>query len=544
MLAIVKDLRFPIFLYFPIVRMECFPRGRLLAVDFRLVRSWLQGALRCTSAPAGHESCERNVFPRNGKVEIGYREHARLQPKIRVAVLTVSDTASLDPTADRSGPTIKELLQEASSRPQQPTYTCDVHAIVPDDVSRIRETISSWAKRRDLDWIVTTGGTGFGLRDRTPEAVKSILDCEASGLVHLLLSGSLRHTAFAALSRPVAGTIHDTLVVTLPGSVKAVKENMETLLKDGLISHAVELIRGGSGQVVHAALAGSGASTQGHSHRHSDHPHHHHHEIPQPRTLLSQNPTAPVSARQRHSPFPIISFEQAMGLVLSKISPLGKVNLPVAASLMGHILAENVCAAQDVPPTPTTNVDGYALRSSDAPGTYKVLTSQTYPATEPLPLGTIFRVNTGGPLPIGADAVIMVEDTYLVSTYNDGDGESGEEMEVKTLAQVHPGENVRKPGSDVRKGDLVLQAGDRILSSGGEVGTLAFVGRKLVNVYRKPVVAIFSTGNELVDAQDPAPPSGNNWGGIFDTNRPSLQAALQGVGYEVVDLGIIPDELG
>jgi gephyrin len=168
----------------------------------------------------------------------------------------------------------------------------------------------------------------------------------------------------------------------------------------------------------------------------------------------------------------------------------------VTPSLKGHVLAENVYAAQDVPSTFTTNVDGYALRckqpdgsfgyisffvASDAPGIYNVITSQTHLVTEPLPPGDIYRVNTGGPLPAGADAVIMVEDTRLISSHTGENGTDGEEKEVETLAQVPASENVRKPGSDVRKGDLVLQAGERILSSGGEIGTLAFVGRKEVS---------------------------------------------------------------
>ena len=247
----------------------------------------------------------------------------------------------------------------------------------------------------------------------------------------------------------------------------------------------------------------------------------------------------------------------------------------VTPSLKGHVLAENVYAAQDVPSTFTTNVDGYAIRckqpdgslgyisffvASDAPGIYNVITSQTHLVTDPLPPGDIYRVNTGGPLPAGADAVIMVEDTRLISSHTGENGTDGEEKEVETLAQVPAGENVRRPGSDVRKGDLVLQAGERILSSGGEIGTLAFVGRKevskalleykhsylelvQVSVYRKPVVAVFSTGNEIVDIQDRVPLSGNEWGGIFDTNRPSLHAALEGMGYEVLDLGVIPDKL-
>lgn len=178
-----------------------------------------------------------------------------------------------------------------------------------------------------------------------------------------------------------------------------------------------------------------------------------------------------------------------------------------------------------------------------------------------LPPGSIYRINTGNPLPAGTDAVLMVEDTRLVSTIKGSDSIlEGEENEVETLAQIPAGENVRTPGSDVRRGDLVLQKGERIGSTGGEIGTLTFVGRKEVHlltplylmlihllwqveVYRKPVVAILSTGNEIVDLQSLyLNPIDDSWGGIFDTNRPSLHALLEGMGYKVVDLGIVPDE--
>jgi gephyrin len=120
-------------------------------------------------------------------------------------------------------------------------------------------------------------------------------------------------------------------------------------------------------------------------------------------------------------------------------------------------------------------------QASDAPAVYKVVTSQTHAVTAVLPAGLIYRINTGNPLPAGTDTVIMVEDTRLISTMKDSDGiKDGEEDEVETLAQVPVGENVRAPGSDVRQGDLVLQKGERIRSSGGEIGTLAFVGRKEV----------------------------------------------------------------
>ncbi|KAF9450155.1 hypothetical protein P691DRAFT_774137 [Macrolepiota fuliginosa MF-IS2] len=473
----------------------------------------------------------------------------------RVAVLTVSDTASKDPSADKSGPTIVDILSGREGF-QLASSTTESHnefrKIVSDDVDQIQDVVKGWADLEDsVDWIITTGGTGFGVRDVTPEAIKPLLDREASGIVHLLLSTSLQHTPLAALSRPIAGTRKKTLITTLPGSVKAVKENLEALFSRGVVNHALDLIKGGTGKEVHAALASStGQQAQQQArHEHSRHHHHHHHhdhghQIPKPRTTLSHDPSAPVSTRHRHSPYPLISFEAAIQLVEQNIQTLPTQTHPVNPELRNHILAEDVFAPQDAPPRATTSVDGYALRSTDPPAVYKVVTSRNHSIDKSLPSGFIYRINTGGPLPNDADTVITVEDTKLVSTFEAADGESeGEEKEVETLAEIPPGENVRAPGSDVRKGDLVLQKGERILSNGGEIGTLAFVGRKEVSVYRKPVVAVLSTGNEIVDLHGQASVEQGEWSGIFDTNRPSLTAALEGLGYSVVDLGIVPDSI-
>jgi len=120
-----------------------------------------------------------------------------------------------------------------------------------------------------------------------------------------------------------------------------------------------------------------------------------------------------------------------------------------------------------------------------------------------LPKSIVFRVNTGAPLPSGADSVIMVEDTELVSTTKDANGEDIEEDEVKTLVQVPPGENVRQPGTDVRKGDLVMPSGEVITSVGGEVGTLTFVGRKEVSPVapcKVDNVTVLKTGHRVSKA--------------------------------------------
>ncbi|KAI0268164.1 molybdenum cofactor biosynthesis protein [Gloeopeniophorella convolvens] len=460
---------------------------------------------------------------------------------VRVAVLTISDTAFRDKSADISGPTIRDILLE-----QQ--YQVKFEQIVPDEEAAIRNIVRKWSSD-DADWIITTGGTGFGVRDRTPEAISPLIERQAPGIVHLLLASSLNHTPLAALARPVAGTIGNTLIVTLPGSVKAVRECMDALLSSGVVNHAVELIRGGSGKSVHNTLAaqaeGHGHHGHGHHHGHS-HRHHygaHEHHDPQPRTILSHDPSLPATARHRVSPYPLISFDEAMHLIMDKIVSLGTTRLPVTSALKGHVLAEDIFAHQDVPISRTTSVDGYALRSSDNPGVYRVVTPATHKLSETLPESTIYRINTGALLPAGTDTVIMVEDTCLVSSTKDEDGLDVEEQEVETVASVPAGENVREPGSDVKAGALVLQKGDLLRSTGGEIGSLAFVGRREVDVVRKPIVAVLSTGNELQDIKEPAGESALGWAGVWDTNRPSLQAALEGLGYEVVDLGIASDSI-
>lgn len=195
--------------------------------------------------------------------------------------------------------------------------------------------------------------------------------------------------------------------------------------------------------------------------------------------------------------------------------------------------------------------------ATDPPGIYKVVTS--FPDT-PLPSGSVYRINTGAPLPPGMDSCIMVEDTEVVTR-----DEQGEELEVRLLAQVDKGENVRKEGSDVKEGEKVLEQGDVITPVGGELGTLAFVGQRsvsissplsghssLVNFYyhisqvlahRRPIVAVLSTGNELVDLQDTAAKSSSSFSSIVDSNRPTLLSILKHLRFETLDLGICTDSM-
>lgn len=158
------------------------------------------------------------------------------EPEIRVAVLTVSDRVSRGEAEDRSGPVIAEVITTGL-----PGARIVATEIVPDEIAAIQDGLRRWADDDDVDLILTTGGTGFAPRDRTPEATRPLLDREAPGLVVAMLMASLQVTPHAMLSRPVAGMRGQTLIINLPGSPKAVRENLYTLLP--ALPHGLELLR-------------------------------------------------------------------------------------------------------------------------------------------------------------------------------------------------------------------------------------------------------------------------------------------------------------
>ena len=156
---------------------------------------------------------------------------------IRAAVLTISDSTARGEREDRSGPAVVAALA------QVPGIEVTVREVLPDELAEISARLKALADSGEVDLILTTGGTGFTIRDVTPEATRSILDRDAPGLAERMRTESARITPLAALSRAVSGLRGRTLIINLPGSVRGAQENLQSIIR--LLPHAVSLLREG-----------------------------------------------------------------------------------------------------------------------------------------------------------------------------------------------------------------------------------------------------------------------------------------------------------
>lgn len=153
----------------------------------------------------------------------------------KVGILTVSDRGARGDYEDRSGPLLVQMITERTP------WLIVRQEIVADEIAAIAESLKAWCAQ-DMHLILTTGGTGFAPRDVTPEATKLVIERETPGIPEALRAESMKVTRHAMLSRGVAGIRGQTLIINLPGSPKAVRENLEVLLP--VLPHALELLTG------------------------------------------------------------------------------------------------------------------------------------------------------------------------------------------------------------------------------------------------------------------------------------------------------------
>ncbi|KAM4529720.1 gephyrin b isoform 9-T9 [Fundulus diaphanus] len=553
---------------------------------------------------------------------------------------TVSDSCFRNLAEDRSGINLKDLVHD----PSLLGGMIAAYKIVPDEIDEIKETLVDWCDEKELNLILTTGGTGFAPRDVTPEATKEVIEREAPGMSLAMLMGSLNVTPLGMLSRPVCGIRGKTLIINLPGSKKGSQECFQFILP--ALPHAIDLLRDAVVKVKEAVdeledlpspppplspppnssprrqtedkgvqceeedeekkdsgVASTEDSSSSHITAASIAA-----KIPDsiisrgvqvlPRdaaslsTTPSESPRAQatsrlstascptpklqcrleglkddrrrtfssrvqsrcsskenilrsshsavditkVARRHRMSPFPLTSMDKAFITVLEMTAVLGTEIINYRDG-MGRVLAQDVYAKDNLPPFPASVKDGYAVRAADGPGD-RFIIGESQAGEQPthtvMP-GQVMRVTTGAPIPCGADAVVQVEDTELLRESEDGT----EELEVRILVQARPGQDIRPIGHDIKRGECVLAKGTHMGPS--EIGLLATVGVTEVEVQKFPVVAVMSTGNELLNPEDDLHP-----GKIRDSNRSTLLATIQEHGYPTINLGIVgdnPDDL-
>ncbi|XP_030337430.1 gephyrin isoform X9 [Strigops habroptila] len=506
--------------------------------------------------------------------------------------------------------------------------------------SHLLETLIDWCDEKELNLILTTGGTGFAPRDVTPEATKEVIEREAPGMALAMLMGSLNVTPLGMLSRPVCGIRGKTLIINLPGSKKGSQECFQFILP--ALPHAIDLLRDAIVKVkeVHDELEDLPSPPPPLSPPPTTSPHKQTEDkgvqceeeeeekkdsgvastedsssshitaaaiaakipdsiisrgvqvLPRDTASLSTTPSespraqatsrlstascptpkqirrpdeskgvasrvgslkvqsrcsskenilrashsavdiTKVARRHRMSPFPLTSMDKAFITVLEMTPVLGTEIINYRDG-MGRVLAQDVYAKDNLPPFPASVKDGYAVRAADGPGDRFIIgeSQAGEQPTQTVMPGQVMRVTTGAPIPCGADAVVQVEDTELIRESDDGT----EELEVRILVQARPGQDIRPIGHDIKRGECVLAKGTHMGPS--EIGLLATVGVTEVEVNKFPVVAVMSTGNELLNPEDDLLP-----GKIRDSNRSTLLATIQEHGYPTINLGIVGDK--
>ena len=229
---------------------------------------------------------------------------------------------------------------------------------------------------------------------------------------------------------------------------------------------------------------------------------------------------------------PLKPLDDALQELLAHAQPLAGAESVDTFEADGRVLLQAAVSPLQVPPQDNSAMDGYAVRSAEcASGGAELPVSQRIPAgvaPDALVAGSVARIFTGAPVPAGADAIVMQEDCEVL-----------EDGRVRIKTQPKAGQWIRRSGEDIRQGATVIEAGVRLTPA--HLGLAASMGFASLPVARKPRVAMFSTGDELVMPGTVAPQDMKP-GSIYNSNRFFLRALLLRMGCEVTDLGIVPDD--